>query len=127
MRSLLLLICLTSAPLLPAQTPDADRTQFDGHCAGCHGKEGNGGELGPAIVMRLPNYNDAELAALIHTGRPNSGMPATNLNDQETKSLISFLRSLKPSGDNVIPKRVKVATGGGRTLEGLVVNQTSQD
>jgi alcohol dehydrogenase (cytochrome c) len=127
MRSFILLVCLTPAAFLPAQTADAVRTQFDSHCAVCHGKEGNGGELGPAIVMRLPNYNDAELAALIHTGRPNSGMPATNLNDGETKSLISFLRSLKPSGDNVIPKRVKVALGGGRTLEGLVINQTSQD
>jgi cytochrome c553 len=53
MRFLLLLLCLTSAGFLPAQTPDVDRTQFDGHCAGCHGKTGNGGELGPAIVARL--------------------------------------------------------------------------
>src|ERR1700735_1775664 len=76
MRSLLLLICLSPAVMAPAQTVDADRTQFDGHCAGCHGKQGNGGELGPAIVMRLANYNDGELATLIHTGLPNSGMPA---------------------------------------------------
>src|SRR5580693_2434322 len=107
MRFLLLLFCLTPAGFLPAQTADADRTQFDGHCAGCHGKGGNGGELGPAILQRLPNYNDGELATLIHTGLPNSGMPATNLNDQETRSLISFLRSLKP-GDIAVPARAKV-------------------
>src|ERR1700723_1879115 len=100
MRSLLLLVWLAPAGFLPAQAADADRTQFDGHCAGCHGKAGNGGELGPAIVTRLANYNDAELATLIRTGLPNAGMPASNLNDRETKSLISFLRSLKPSGDN---------------------------
>jgi len=126
MRSLILLVCLTPAAFLPAQTADADRTQFDGHCASCHGKQGNGGELGPAIVMRLPAYNDGELATLIHTGLPNSGMPASNLNDGETKSLISFLRSLKPSGDKA-PARAKVALSGGRTLEGLVFNQSSQD
>src|SRR5580704_7328820 len=127
MRFLLLLVCLTPAGFLRAQTPDVDRTQFDGHCAGCHGKTGNGGELGPAIVMRLANYNDGELATLIHTGLPNSGMPASNLNDRETKSLISFLRLLKASGDTAVPIRAKVALAGGRTLEGLVLNQSSQD
>lgn len=115
------------AGLLPAQTADAGRMQFDSHCAGCHGKEGNGGELGPAIVMRLPNYTEGELATLIHTGLPNSGMPAANLNDQETRSLISFLRSLKPAGESVAPAPAKIAVGDGQTLEGLVINQSSQD
>ena len=126
MRSLLLLVCLTSAGLLLAQTPDPGRTQFDGHCAVCHGKAGNGGELGPAIVTRLANYDDRELATLIHTGLPNSGMPANNLNDQETRSLISFLRTFR-SDDATVPVRSKVALKGGRTLEGLVFNQSSQD
>jgi alcohol dehydrogenase (cytochrome c) len=120
------MVWLVSVGLLPAQTPDIGRTQFDGHCAVCHGKRGNGGELGPAIVTRLANYNDRELGTLIHTGLPNSGMPANNLTDQETRSLISFLRSLKTS-DDVVPERAKVALGGGRTLEGLVFNQSSQE
>ena len=81
MRSILLVVWLLPAGLLPAQTPVTGRTQFDGHCAVCHGKGGNGGELGPAIVVRLANYNDRELGTLIHTGLPNSGMPANNLND----------------------------------------------
>jgi alcohol dehydrogenase (cytochrome c) len=121
------MLCLPSAVFLQAQTADAGRTQFDGHCAGCHGKQGNGGELGPAIATRLPNYNDADLVTLIHTGLPNSGMAAANLNDQDTRSLVSFLRSLKPSGENPAPARAKVALGGSRTLEGLVINQSSQD
>ena len=127
MRSLLPWFCLLWAGLLPAQTPEAGRAQFDGHCAVCHGKQGNGGELGPAILARLPNYDDGELATLIHTGLPNSGMPANNLDDRETRSLISFLRSLKPSGGQAVPARAKVELGGGRTLEGLVVNQSSLD
>ncbi|MGA1996467.1 MAG: PQQ-dependent dehydrogenase, methanol/ethanol family [Bryobacteraceae bacterium] len=127
MRMLFLSICLMPAGFLPAQTADAGRAQFDGHCAVCHGKQGNGGELGPAIAMRARNYNDGELATLIHTGLPNSGMPANNLNDRETMSLISFLRSLKPSGDDAAPARARVALSGSRTLEGLVFNQSSQD
>jgi alcohol dehydrogenase (cytochrome c) len=127
MRSLLLLVCVTAPGLLPAQTPDPGRAQFDGHCAVCHGKAGNGGELGPAIVTRLANYDDRDLATLIHTGLPNSGMPANNLSDQETRSLISFLRSLRASDDAAVPVRSKVVLKGGRTLEGLVFNQSSQD
>ena len=127
MRSLLLLVCLMPAAFLRAQSADAGRSQFDGHCAVCHGKEGNGGELGPAIVLRLANYNDGDLATLIHTGLPNSGMPANNLNDHGDRSLVSFLRSLKPTGDDAVPKRAKVALGGSRALEGLVFNQSSQD
>ena len=127
MRLLLLLACLILAGFLAAQTADAGRTQFEGHCAVCHGKQGNGGELGPSIVMRLPNYSDGELAMLIHTGMPNSGMPANPLNDQDTTSLISFLRSLKPSGDNAVRVREKVTLGNGQTLEGMIFNQSSLD
>ena len=29
-----------------AQSPDAGRQVFVGRCAGCHGRDGNGGELG---------------------------------------------------------------------------------
>ncbi len=126
MRSSFLLALLMAAAQLPAQTADAGRAQFDGHCAVCHGKGGNGGELGPAIVTRLPNYTDAELATLLHTGLPNSGMPSFNLNDGESGVLISFLRTLKPSGDEAVPVRAKVALGG-RTLEGLVFNRSSVD
>ena len=35
----------------------------------------------------MPNLTDAELNALVHTGLPNSGMPANLLNDQETRVL----------------------------------------
>jgi alcohol dehydrogenase (cytochrome c) len=127
MKLVLALACLMPVGVLPAQSVDAGRAQFEGHCGVCHGKQGNGGELGPPIVMRLPNYKDDELAALIHTGLPNSGMPANNLNDQETKSLIAFLSSLKASGESAAVARAKVALGGGRTLEGRVVNQSSED
>ncbi len=126
MRLFLVLVCLMPAGFLLAQTTAIGRVQFDGHCAVCHGKEVNGGELGPAIVMRLPSYNDGELATLMHTGLPNSGMPASNLNDQETTALIRFLLSLNPSGDVAIPKRANVKLGGSRTLEGVVLNQTDE-
>ncbi len=128
MRSYFLLACLMAAGQLQAQTADAGRAQFDGHCAVCHGKGGNGGELGPAIVhapaqlqrWRTRHPPPHRPAQLRHAGRSISttARPA---------SLISFLRTLKPSGDEAVPVRAKVALGGGRTLEGLVFNRSSVD
>jgi len=118
---------LLAAGLISAQAPDAGRTQFDSHCSVCHGARGNGGELGPAIVERLTHYSDAELGTLIHEGLPNSGMPANNLTAPDTRSLVAFLRALKPGEDGAALARAKVTMTDGRTLEGLVLNQSSQD
>jgi len=38
---------------LAAQDADPGRVVFEGRCARCHGADGNGGELGPAIRGRL--------------------------------------------------------------------------
>ena len=37
---------------LCAQAPDAGRGLFESQCARCHGPQGGGGELGPAIAAR---------------------------------------------------------------------------
>jgi len=48
---------------LPAQDADPGRLVFEGRCARCHGADGNGGELGPAIRGRLA-VQDIDTAAL---------------------------------------------------------------
>ncbi len=118
MRSLLLPLLLAAAW---AQSPPG-RAQFEAHCSVCHGARGNGGELGPAIAERLRHYSDAELAALIHEGLPNSGMPASNLGAGDTQSLIEFLRTL-PDPEGAAARSVQVALADGRTLEGRLMNQ----
>jgi cytochrome c553 len=42
-----------------AQPADAGRRQYESVCARCHGGDGNGGEMGPAITTRLPALSDA--------------------------------------------------------------------
>ena len=126
MRFLFWPFLLLSCTFAFAQNSDAGRNQFESHCVGCHGTGGNGGELGPAIVGRVPNFTDAELDTLIHTGLPNSGMPANLLNEQDTRALVAYLRSLKPA-DEAGPRRATVTLTDRRTLEGLVLNQTAQD
>src|SRR5436305_11899383 len=95
--SVLLLTALLMGPVVMAQGPEAGREAFAARCAGCHGSDGNGGELGPGIATRVPTRTDQELTTLLRQGLPASGMPAfTNLSDTDAASLIQFLRTLKP-------------------------------
>src|SRR5262249_30728512 len=73
------------------------RTTFVARCAGCHGSDGNGGELGPAITTRVPTRTDQDLSTVIHDGLPAAGMPAfENLTASESADLVRFLRTLRP-------------------------------
>src|SRR5260221_13346956 len=101
MRAMRVFIWASGALLLGsvagAQTPDAGRQVFVGRCAGCHGSDGNGGELGPGISTRVPLRTDADLAALLRQGLPEAGMPAFGtLTEQESRELVRFLRTLRP-------------------------------
>ena len=81
MRISLLPSLILCTPLLFAQVPDAGKKLFDSSCARCHGADGNGGEMGPAIRSRLrgraavampvaaPDEGAEELAALLRASR----------------------------------------------------------
>ena len=56
---ILLLCLLASAMLSAAQPSDTGRQTFVSRCAGCHGTDGNGGELGPAITTRVGSRKNA--------------------------------------------------------------------
>ena len=76
-----------------AQNPDAGRQTFVSRCAGCHGTDGNGGELGPNIATRVPSRTDQDLTTVLRQGLTAAGMPAfANLSESETAELIQFLR-----------------------------------
>src|SRR5215468_2819837 len=110
-----------------AQSPDPGRQTFVSRCAGCHGTDGNGGELGPNIATRIPSRTDQDLAIVIRQGLTAAGMPAfPNLSDSESNDLVRFLRTLTPRAGDA-PTRMKVTLAGGRSLEGLALNQSSAD
>src|SRR6266436_5392917 len=119
-------IALLSLTVALAQNPDPGQQSFESRCVSCHGGDGAGGEHGPAIVFRLARRTDPDLARLIREGLPNRGMPAFNLADREMNDLIGFLRTLRPRRPQPT-ERAKVDTTEGRALEGLVLNQSSED
>jgi alcohol dehydrogenase (cytochrome c) len=112
---------------LAAQSPDPGRQTFVSRCASCHGTDGNGGELGPNIASRVPSRTDQDLTTVLRQGLTTAGMPAfSNLSDAEATDLVRFLRTLRPRAGSG-PARMNVTLPGGRTLQGLALNQSSVD
>jgi len=126
-RTAILAFCLLVPSIALAQNPGPGQQGFVSRCAGCHGSDGNGGELGPAIVDRIPARTDEDLAALFKQGLPAAGMPAfPNLTATESADLIRYLRTLRPR-EGSGPVRTKLTLVDGRAIEGLVLNQSALD
>src|SRR4051794_18528566 len=116
-HGVLLSVLFVAAFAAAAQAPNPGREVFTQRCAGCHGTDGNGGELGPGIATRVPTRTDQELSTLLRQGLPASGMPSfPTLSEQEAAVLIAHLRALKPRAGTA-PQRAKV-TVAGAALEG---------
>jgi alcohol dehydrogenase (cytochrome c) len=127
LRATFLFTALFAAATATAQNPDAGRQVFVARCAGCHGTDGNGGELGPNIATRVPTRTDQELTTVVRQGLIASGMPAfANLSDSDATALIQFLRTLKPRAGSA-PERATVGLAGGAGLSGLVLNKSQFD
>jgi alcohol dehydrogenase (cytochrome c) len=122
----LLAAALLAAASSDAQTPESGRRQYDTLCSRCHGGDGRGGELGPAISTRLGSHTDRELAALIRQGLPGKGMPGVAVPDAAMRRLLAFVRTLRSSEPDP-PASITVKTTDGQVLEGHALNQTSHD
>jgi alcohol dehydrogenase (cytochrome c) len=127
MAAILLSCLLVSASIAWAQPAETGRQIFVSRCAGCHGTDGNGGELGPAITTRVPARTDADLATVLANGLTSSGMPAfPNLAKDETAEVIRYLRTLRPRSGSA-PVRTKIPLTDGSVVEGLVLNRSAVD
>src|SRR6476469_2820181 len=78
-----------------AQDVAPGRRLCEGVCGRCHGGDGNGAEMGPAIVQRLKARDDRQLATLIREGIPSRGMPPSPFAEAELTALIRFLRTIE--------------------------------
>src|SRR5687768_16712603 len=120
-----LVAMLCATPGLSAQTVDPGRKAFESRCATCHGADGNGGEMGPPIALRLPPLSDPQLTKLIREGIPAKGMPPQRLAAAELAAIVKFARTIQRHAPPVIRRTVQ--TTDGRTLEGQLLGEGLDD
>jgi alcohol dehydrogenase (cytochrome c) len=120
-------LALLCAASLNAQTVDSGRQAFENRCARCHGADGNGGEMGPPIVLRLTARDDGQLIKLIHEGVPDRGMPPSVIPEPEMADLVKFLRTIQRRPGTKPVRRLTLQTTAGVTLEGEVLGEGFDD
>ena len=119
---------ISSTVLLFGQTDQAGKALYDKSCAGCHGGDANGGEYAPGILMRIAGRPDEAVVTIIRDGVPSKGMPALHLPEADSAAIVRYLRSLRPpQRGGAAPKRVRVQTVDGKTIEGLAINYSKAD
>jgi alcohol dehydrogenase (cytochrome c) len=123
---------LTIALGLAAQDPqdvDPARQTFEIHCARCHGADGNGGDIGPPIVLRLRAHNDEQLASLIRNGLPARGMPPNRIASTEMAGLLNFLRTIqhRAATSPLGGRKLQLQTTEGKTIQGEVLGEGFDD
>jgi mono/diheme cytochrome c family protein len=80
--------------IYPQTTLEAGKRVYTANCAFCHGGNAKGGESGPSLLgslIVLHDENGDGIHAFIHHGRPDKGMPAFNLPEDQVKDLAAFL------------------------------------
>jgi len=103
---LLLSLCAAAQAQAPSRRAagigaTAGKKTFTGHCTGCHGLDGHGGQRGPNIARSpsVKHLSDAELAKIIFNGRTDFGMPAfRELGRNQIQRLVDYLRVLQGKG-----------------------------
>src|SRR5688572_29575045 len=86
-------------------------------CTGCHGPDGSGGR-GPNLVRRALWHplSDEAIHRTIREGVPGTDMPPTKLSDEETWSLVAFVKALTGMAiENEVPGDIEA---GRRTFWG---------
>ena len=109
----------------PAAAQVTGRAVFEQRCAQCHGADGNGGEMGPPIAVRLAVLSDTEITTVIREGRPARGMPPQVVPAADMAALLQHLRSIERR-EAPLPRRT-VRVDGGATLEGEVLGEGVDD
>ena len=97
------MMSIPSSPQLITQ----GQNLFNIACESCHGTDGYGSPMAPALVNQifLSETPDAAIYQIIAGGVPGTLMPAwgSRLNDPEIQSLVAFLRSNEPSAPVILP------------------------
>ena len=113
-------IALSIAAPVRAQTAAAGKTAFALRCAGCHGANGTGGEIGPNIAdADADTLIPRPLPDIITNGNSDAGMPAFALSHAELTALVAYITALRapaaahpPAGNVGAGERFYYGAGG---------------
>ena len=89
------------SPAPAAPSPEqlaAGKALFLEKCAFCHGPDTAGGESGPDLTRSTvvaADTNGNRIAPVVREGRPQAGMPAFTLSDQDMSALVAFIHYQK--------------------------------
>jgi cytochrome c oxidase cbb3-type subunit 3 len=92
----------------PAEAVKAGQTLFAAQCGFCHGRDAAGGESGPDLTRSALVAEDDggdKLRPLIRQGRPDKGMPGSNLGESDIAAIVAFVHDTKTKAESL---------GGGR-------------
>ena len=91
-----------SIPTVPASV-SAGKAQFQQTCGFCHGRDGRGAN-GPDLIRSSLVSHDVNgnlIGPVVHNGRPEKGMPAFQLSDNEISNIAGFLHAQAQIAANV--------------------------
>ena len=96
---------LMSIPSSPAMIAEGQRL-FNIACKSCHGVDGYGTAMAPAInnQLFLAETPDAAIYQIIAGGVPDTLMPAwgSRLTDRDLQALVAFLRGMEPTAPAIV-------------------------
>lgn len=74
------------------------------HCNFCHGSDARGGEGGPNLLRSELVLNDQHgelITPVVQNGRPEQGMPPTNLTASQVSDVATFIHAFKVGGYDI--------------------------
>ncbi len=92
----------------PPEQIRVGETRFIAQCGFCHGRDAGGGESGPDLIRSTLVAEDVrgdKIGPVIRQGRPDKGMPGSNLSDADIAAMVAFIHDAKVKAE---------AAGGGR-------------
>jgi cytochrome c oxidase cbb3-type subunit 3 len=76
----------------------AGQAIFSSQCGFCHGRDAMGGETGPDLTrseLVAADVRGDKIGPLVHSGRPEKGMPAFNLSSTDLGAVVAYIHDQK--------------------------------